>query len=317
MNYTTEVLEYLTKIKGMFKVEDSLSFTKRHEDDCLVLDYLSKIISTCTKFVLPNDGEVGIKDLSIEVLNMVRLPFNSMSFEYKESISGLKHLILIQSAPEWAKGMPKSFDSSTCSDPDDLALSVISQHEEVDGWGPPGVIWKITREQLLTSTYSAPNIRIKGTLISALPGYRKQVEEENGLSFEGMTQELLDSAMPCVITSLKAIACINARNVGIVTLPAPTGFSAKWRAQKKKPPFFEYKVLDIFLGAINSRPSDPIKLRKQLDSILEASNVRLHARRGHFKVRKTGIFWWSPHMAGRRDKGVVVNDYDVKMDKAA
>ena len=30
-----------------------------------------------------------------------------------------------------------------------------------------------------------------------------------------------------------------------------------------------------------------------------AEEIRSHLVRGHFKVRKTGIFWWRPHTAGR------------------
>lgn len=38
-------------------------------------------------------------------------------------------------------------------------------------------------------------------------------------------------------------------------------------------------------------------------------NVRYHWRRGHFKTRKTGIFWWSPHTAGRKELGEITKEY--------
>ena len=28
--------------------------------------------------------------------------------------------------------------------------------------------------------------------------------------------------------------------------------------------------------------------------------MRMHWCRGHFKIRKTGVFWWSPHVRGHR-----------------
>jgi hypothetical protein len=37
--------------------------------------------------------------------------------------------------------------------------------------------------------------------------------------------------------------------------------------------------------------------------------VRFHWRRGHFKARKTGLFWWNPHTAGRKVYGEIKKDY--------
>ncbi len=39
------------------------------------------------------------------------------------------------------------------------------------------------------------------------------------------------------------------------------------------------------------------------------TGTRLHWRRGHFKVRKTGMFWWNPHIAGQRELGVIEKKY--------
>lgn len=38
---------------------------------------------------------------------------------------------------------------------------------------------------------------------------------------------------------------------------------------------------------------------------------RLHFCRGHFKRRKTGLYYWQPHIRGRNKKGVVLKDYEV------
>lgn len=38
---------------------------------------------------------------------------------------------------------------------------------------------------------------------------------------------------------------------------------------------------------------------------------RLHLVRGHPKVRKTGTFWWTPFVRGRKESGLVTKDYDV------
>ena len=37
--------------------------------------------------------------------------------------------------------------------------------------------------------------------------------------------------------------------------------------------------------------------------------MREHLCRGHFKIRKTGVFWWSPHLRGQRALGRVERDH--------
>lgn len=55
-----------------------------------------------------------------------------------------------------------------------------------------------------------------------------------------------------------------------------------------------------------------VNLKREIIAALKAQNAplvdpndrnpcKIHWRRGHFKHRKTGIFWWSPHLAGRGD----------------
>ena len=38
---------------------------------------------------------------------------------------------------------------------------------------------------------------------------------------------------------------------------------------------------------------------------------RAHLVRGHFKVRKNGVFWWSFHIRGDAGKGWINKDYEV------
>jgi hypothetical protein len=41
--------------------------------------------------------------------------------------------------------------------------------------------------------------------------------------------------------------------------------------------------------------------------------VREHLVRGHFKIRKSGIFWWSPHSRGQPNLGTVEKTYKVTL----
>lgn len=62
------------------------------------------------------------------------------------------------------------------------------------------------------------------------------------------------------------------------------------------------KTLDIAL---------PLKRKmEQADREEAADHNRLHWRRGHFKHRRTGIFWWNCHLAGKGE-GTVTKDYSV------
>jgi hypothetical protein len=40
-------------------------------------------------------------------------------------------------------------------------------------------------------------------------------------------------------------------------------------------------------------------------------DLRLHFVSGHFKVRKSGVFWWNMHARGMGAKGFIDKDYEV------
>lgn len=77
------------------------------------------------------------------------------------------------------------------------------------------------------------------------------------------------------------------------------------RKRRGKLPLMEYKVLDI-LPAIKS----------SMSLVAGDNKNRLHWRRGHFKARKTGMFWWNPHMAGNKELGMIEKDYRVPATNA-
>lgn len=53
------------------------------------------------------------------------------------------------------------------------------------------------------------------------------------------------------------------------------------------------------------------RYRGGLESDGQGGFKKLHWVRGHFKTRKTGIFWWTAHPAGRKELGVVHKRYSV------
>ena len=63
------------------------------------------------------------------------------------------------------------------------------------------------------------------------------------------------------------------------------------RARKKKPPLADHGVIHLKLSrAWAKRTGNGSMTREQ---------ARAHIVRGHFKVRKGGVFWWSPFMRGQ------------------
>lgn len=58
-------------------------------------------------------------------------------------------------------------------------------------------------------------------------------------------------------------------------------------------------------------------MSKTRKNVLAASGIptgqhRAHLVRGHFKVRKSGVFWWMPFVRGNQKLGFVHKHYEVK-----
>lgn len=91
---------------------------------------------------------------------------------------------------------------------------------------------------------------------------------------------------------------LNCANVVSELVEPGAALNAK-RKRASKPPVYAYKILVLKSAA-----------RKISLGGSHASPV-VHLRRGHFKQRKTGLFWWQPHAVGDRARGVLMKDYDA------
>lgn len=101
----------------------------------------------------------------------------------------------------------------------------------------------------------------------------------------------------CVADVAAFLRVINCVNVRTETVEAPAALNKK-RARNGKPPIYSYKTLVL-------RPS----AQQRMDKGGTHESPRIHLRRGHIKHRKTGDFWWQPHVVGDRTRGVVMKDY--------
>jgi hypothetical protein len=65
---------------------------------------------------------------------------------------------------------------------------------------------------------------------------------------------------------------------------------------------------DYYLLKVSQRLKTKLFVKSDADSHRE---LRMHMVRGHWKVRKTGIYFWHPHFRGDKSKGVIEKDYQL------
>ncbi len=98
------------------------------------------------------------------------------------------------------------------------------------------------------------------------------------------------------------LAVLNSRNL-IETETSDLRQLNRARERRGKLPLFEHKVIHI-------NPDIRHAMCEAQSGVEENhTGVRAHWRRGHFKIRKTGVFWWSPHMAGKAELGQIEKQY--------
>ncbi len=98
---------------------------------------------------------------------------------------------------------------------------------------------------------------------------------------------------------LFAFAYLSCRNVFDVSKIDPPEKLNRARLRRGKAPFFSYHTVDL----------QPNMKARMGESAKTGIQQRRHWVRGHFKERKTGRFFWHPHLAGHPDLGFVVKDY--------
>jgi hypothetical protein len=98
------------------------------------------------------------------------------------------------------------------------------------------------------------------------------------------------------------IAMMNSRNA-IENRPVELYALNKSRIKKRKPPFLPYQTTNLRLSQAQTRA-----MRAGWMSREEAG---LHSVRGHFKIRKTGVYWWSPFYRGDPTKPKERQEYVV------
>jgi hypothetical protein len=98
--------------------------------------------------------------------------------------------------------------------------------------------------------------------------------------------------------------CLNSRNLMRREPEEDLSRLNKARRRLGRPPLLSFSNVKISLSASAVR-------RVGVD--VNTNSLRAHLVRGHFKIRKSGVFWWSPFVRGDAEQGIVVRSgYDVK-----
>jgi hypothetical protein len=137
-------------------------------------------------------------------------------------------------------------------------------------------------------------------------------EEANGLDVflhsqlkgndaNALIRDLEDEMAP----ALALIILLNSKNcVDIEPIEPPIKLNKALR-KARKAELVKYSTVHLKLSRSQSNVADS----KGHDGTTRAR----HLVKGHFKVRKTGVFWWSFHMAGSEKAGVVIRKgYEVE-----
>lgn len=115
--------------------------------------------------------------------------------------------------------------------------------------------------------------------------------------------------------AMRVALMLNAKNLKIVqAIEAPAALNKKRKA-KNRSVFYDYHTIDIFLTPDGTRVQRKKVNSSNLKYKLFRSNSGLHAVIGHFKTRKTGIYWWNSFARGSSKHGVIKKDYHVQKEK--
>lgn len=296
--------------------------------DDLGLRWTFDAVKNSVKFLLPQDGDVGCSAFESRNADLVRLPYPSIMFEFSMNPQGsmrpgqalcLQRAVMLMDGPTMKSlvGLVQDFIKMTGGDaeadyqwdnPRIIYAMTFARLDENGQWPPALAILQIDLD-----TFFVDNGQIQLRSLPILPSAIASLAEAMGCSYDKALQEVIHDSGDELRVAMNALTCLNARNVTTLTLPPPEKLNKK-RIRNGRIPFFTYHVLDIFL-APEMRKSlrvDPDSARRTIVSKL--TTTALHTVRGHFKRRKTGLFWWSPFVRGHKENGVVEKDYNVRAD---
>jgi hypothetical protein len=133
-------------------------------------------------------------------------------------------------------------------------------------------------------------------------------EEMLSRHFKDLQQSWIESKDHLNATLLFAVGILlmlNSRQAVYVTPTDIPRERQQLRRARGLPPYIEHKTVTIRLSQAMQRFRDKHGTADY--------DVAAHWVSGHFKIRSTGVFWWSPHIRGNPNKGFIEHEYEVKV----
>lgn len=262
-------------------------FTKTFNEPQVFLEGLDK----SAKFLLPVDGDVGIKldpqEIAERLNNIFRLPFPETALEYSFDMEykgeNRRHKALVLCLEGFRAGDDIYLEGDSING---FLISFFHIHNDCLRWAlAPTSNWISTEEN---------------SLMASLP-----VESANGYGHDLLAEEVQDYFKEIFDKGTEVvfnfIVASQLKNVKYVSLPADIRLN-KGGGKVKDFPFYDYLVLDTCIDALEKQRSFSSKGGDKEPS-------RAHVVKGHIKSRNSGHYWWNAHLRGDQAKGFIKKDY--------
>jgi hypothetical protein len=317
LNYSTHAIEDFQK----FFDHTTLPQTKK------IVKFLITQLEKSVKFILPDCGLYFDRvELNQTVIDMLKLPFPVIAAEYgvkkpvietekdKPSTKRISLAIDIQKCPE-------IFEFFQLPRTNTILIWPLFYMDHISSWVPhhcgisipvDQVIKKIDvdlsdEEVQLLQDFNAKSIPIDfdydllplGEIYDLMKVEIPNPIEFRIRNFRDLADELFAILQLCMV--------LNCQNIETITIPAPVKLNKK-RAEKKKLPLYEYKVLQISkINKVKTNNLNPTKI-----------SPRMHIRRGHprrifnenHEVKK--LIWIESCIVGNKNNGILEKSYTIK-----
>jgi hypothetical protein len=130
------------------------------------------------------------------------------------------------------------------------------------------------------------------------------VHKKNPEAFERLMEYVIEDWGGEARFMIAVLGLLNTRNVAQTVNIDKTKENSK-RVKHGKRLMFSHTLLKIRPQIYIRNASDPL--------VHQHSELRLHFVRGHFKQRRTGLFWWGMHARGSGKHGFIHKDYEVEV----
>ena len=275
-------------------------------------DYLRDRLRAAQKFVLTpdfvsvSDAIYADKSQLHKTLQFCRLPFRLCWFEFAA-----------QRRQRWLSGATECLSPVAVPQSEIDRIGYLFQMVEGEETWVISMFWKIRghpegvvsftpysvslkKEERSPEFLTRPGNKVANSIMEWAKGFAERVAY---LSPKPFAREMhkswyedWDGELPFIFAML---GILNSRNISDQEYADRTELNKK-RARRGKLPLSSHHTLTI-----NPR----VRRFFRSSGKGEVADLRAHFVRGHFKVRKSGVFFWLPHLRGDKGNGFVSKDY--------